>query len=290
MSYNVKENTITVDGNVYRVERTPDRGHPEETLTIKDFDVVTDDWVFPFEGLEATIGYEDDTEHANPRQWDNVGVINVTYRGYTLGDEDISEIDFQRDCDNCDGTGEEPINQFEKPKQTPPMIMPEPETCKKCQGNGWYEVNPVEYFKKERGARVVLPVIVYEHSGITMKVGRVGDIMGDAAGWDTSFVGFTFDDPEMVKKCMGDDVTDEQIEEALRQEMMTYASYLEGDVRYFSVQDEETNFYESCYGFVGDDDNHVYDQCFEALERAVETRLNEIKERAHWAARDTETR
>jgi hypothetical protein len=258
MSYSVEKKQIVVNDVVYDVKRERDMGGSgEESLHITEFNVQSDEWEYIFDGLEATLGYEEgDTSHANPRDWSNVGVISVYYRGYDLGDEDIRDIDF----DYYDEEKDEYLVR-----------------------------NPVEYFKKERGARVVLPVIVFDHSMITMKIGHVGDIMGDSAGWDTSFVGFIFDTPETVKECMGDNVTDEQIEEALRQEMDTYASYLEGDVMYFSVQDEETGFHESCFGFVGDHEE-CERQCFEALESAVERRLAENNEREEWNARGTETR
>ena len=163
----------------------------------------------------------------------------------------------------------------------------EPFGCPKCKGECVVEISPVDYFKQQ-GARVVIPLTVYEHSGITMRAGNV-TFPWDTDRWDTSFVGFIFDTPEQVKACMGDDVTDEQIEEALRSEVAIYAEYLEGNVRYYSVQDEETGYYDSCYGFVGDDSG-IEDQCFEALEHAIKARLNENNERAEWAARDVETR
>jgi hypothetical protein len=147
----------------------------------------------------------------------------------------------------------------------------------------------VTYFKSQEEARVVLPLIVYEHSGITMSVGSVGDYPFDSAGWDTSFVGFIYDTPEGVKQCMGDNVPDEDIIKALRQEVEVYASYLEGDVTYYRVEDEETGYDEGCGGYVGDS-KHCEDECFASLEGAVEKRLSENKERADMAARDIMTK
>jgi hypothetical protein len=149
-------------------------------------------------------------------------------------------------------------------------------------------LNPVDYFKKQEGATVVLPLIVYEHSGITMKVGHVGDILFDSAGWDTSFVGFIYDTPEGVKQCIGDDATEKEIEDALRSEVEVYASYLEGDVTFYSVQDEETDYDDYCGGFVGDHEQ-CERQCFEALEYAIVKRLAEEAERDYWLARGVQT-
>ncbi len=160
--------------------------------------------------------------------------------------------------------------------------------CQKCGGEGETDADMIDYFKRERGARVVLPLIVYEHSGITMQVGHVGDAPFDSQGWDTSFVGFIFDTPETVEQCLGKDATDEQIEKALRSEVKDYASYLEGDVVWWNVSDDETNFHEGCGGYVGCADT-AEQECFEALEQAIIKRLAEEKERAYWREREVLT-
>lgn len=87
---------------------------------------------------------------------------------------------------------------------------------------------------------------------------------------------------------MGDDATDEEIEKVLRDEVKVYASYLEGDVTWYSVEDEQTGFNEGCGGYVGSADQ-CETECFEMLEAAIVKRLAEIKEKAEWAARDTIT-
>jgi hypothetical protein len=312
MSYDTKQDTITVNDVVYHVEREPDRGSPEETLTIKEFSVEQDDWVFPFEGLKATLGMEEYIEtFMSPRDWTNVGTMAVSYSGYNLGDEDISKMDFEIECPICEGTGEsdnwvvgitesctrmavgseEECQQYidALPNVESGMYFIEPIACSRCDGEACLTLDPVTYFKSEENARVVLPLIVYEHSGITMSVGSVGDYPFDSAGWDTSFVGFIYDTPEGVKQCMGDNVADEDIIKALRQEVEVYASYLEGDVTFYRVEDEETGYDEGCGGYVGDA-KHCEEECFASLEGAIEARLAENKERADMAARDIMTK
>ena len=326
MSYDTKKDTITVNDVTYDVVREDDRGHPETTLTLRDFDVEKDDWVYPFPGLSATLGYDEFAEHDSPRDWSNVGTMAVSYRGYNLGDEDISKIDFEIECPHCKGSGENPngdwvvgivfpterlaIGSQEEcqefldnlPDVASGKYFIEPFACPQCEGNCTVEANPVEYFINEHKARVVIGLFVYEHSGITMSAGpRVGEViksgdirstgrfMGDDAGWDTSFVGFIYDTPEKVKECIGDDATDEQIEAALRSEVEVYASYLEGDVTCWSVQDDETDFHDACGGYVGDHET-CESECFAQLEQAVIKRLAENKERAEWNARDTITK
>lgn len=281
MTYDTSKDTITVNDITYDVEREQDRGGSgEETLTIRDYDVETDEFVNPFPGLEATLGYMDDGYGMSPRDWSNVGTMSVVYHGYDLGDENIQEIDFKVECNFCDGTGE----REEKQSANTTELFP----CEMCHGNGEFQINPVDYFKQKRGARVVLPLSVYEHSGITMFVGH-NDYTFDPGGWDTSYVGFIFDTPEGIKECYGDkQPTDEEIEQNLRSEVKVYASYLEGDITWYSVIDEETDFSDGCGGYVGDHEE-CERECFAALEQAVIKRLAENKERAYWLQRGVET-
>lgn len=160
-------------------------------------------------------------------------------------------------------------------------------TCPECGGEGELPESPVDYFRRERGARVVVGLTVYEHSGITMRAGDV-TLPFDTDRWDTSFVGFIFDTPEQLKQTMGDDVTDKQIEEALRGEVQSYASYLEGDVCWYKVEDEETDFHESCGGFVGCHDE-CESECYGVLEIALIKRIAEDKERLYWLNREVLT-
>ena len=278
MSYDIKKDTITVEDVTYDVVREPDRASPEETLTLRTFDMEQDEFVPAFEGLSATLGYEEYIEEwMSPRDASNVGTMSVHYRGYTLGDEDIGLIDFEVECPKCEGHGELDVDE---------SVMMPPD-CDKCGATGYLTLNPIDYFKQECGARVVIGLTVYEHSGITMRAGDV-TLPWDTDRWDTSFVGFIYDTPEGVKQCIGDNATDEQIEEALRDEVKLYASYLEGDVTWYTVSDEETGFEESCGGYVGSSEE-CEKECFSALEAAIIKRLAEIKERDEWNARDVPT-
>jgi hypothetical protein len=304
MSYNTSMDTITVNDIEYDVDRNDRGNHTVLTIMLDGEDV--------FKGLEGSIGYDEFAqEHHNPREWSNVGRMAVSYGRYNLGDENISEIDFEIECDDCEGEGwsehwavgiqdtatllavgsQEACAEYLESlaDKEDGRYYFEPLACNKCKGDGLIFVNPIDYYKKEHNARVVLPLIVYEHSGITMSVGHVGDYPFDAAGWDTSFVGFIYDTPEGVKQCLGENVSDEAIENALRSEVSVYASYLEGDVTEFMVEDDETNFHESCGGFVGDA-KECENQCFSALESAIMARLAEQKERAEMAARDIITK
>jgi hypothetical protein len=267
MSYDTKKDTITVNDVTYDVERGDRNG--ATILTIEEFP-----------GLEGILGYEEDAEFSNPRDWSNVGTMAVHYQRYNLGDEDIRQINFQTNCGNCQGEGTTAGN--------PDDGEDDEIDCTVCDGMGTVNLDPVLYFKQEHGSRVVLPLSVYEHSGITMFVGHQ-DYTFDPGGWDTSYVGFIYDTPENVKQCIGDNATDEQIEEALRGEVKVYASYLEGDVTCWVVEDDESNFFDGCGGYVGDSDT-CESECFAQMEQAIIKRLAENKERADMAARDIITK
>src|SRR4051812_23680008 len=124
MPVDIKKDTITVNDVTYDVKREPDRASPEETLTLRDYDVETDEFINPFPGLQATLGYEEDQEIFSSRDWSNVGTMAVSYRGYSLGDEDISKIDFEVECPVCEGDGWRDMgDDGEKP-------------CGNCEGSG----------------------------------------------------------------------------------------------------------------------------------------------------------
>jgi hypothetical protein len=276
MSINTSMDTITVNDVTYDVKR--EHTNLGYNLTIEQFP-----------GLEGYVGMEEYIEpYMSPRDWSNVGTMAVSYGRYNLGDEDISEIDFDVECDRCEGAGEHIEAEYAANRYNSLADPRAPiQECDKCEGRGCITLNPVEYFKQQRGARVVLGLTVYEHSGITMYVGDV-TIPFDTDRWDTSFVGFIFDTPEGVKQCIGDNATDEEIKAALEAEVKVYASYLEGDVSRYSIDDSETNYTDACGGYVGDTD-HCEAECFSSMENAIVKRLAENKERAEWAARDTIT-
>lgn len=159
----------------------------------------------------------------SPREDDDglLGAMFCAYRGYTLGDDDAPDPrGHEIECPHCDG---------------------DDDACSACGGHGYVEESIVDYLKREHGARVILPLFVYEHSGITMSCGgrldkgeddfsRTGRNPFDSAGWDTSSVGVIFDTAESRTRCGWENRTDDEIEEDLRNEVRAYAAYLENQV------------------------------------------------------------
>lgn len=237
---------------------------------------------FEHAGLTVEIHY--DTEPASPRGWSNVGTMVCAHRRANLGDEQLDQIDLDVTCDRCDGEGERELGRWTV-------------QCAKCDGLGHIEVTPVEWARRERGARVVLPLWLYEHGGMTMRTSTAGATNPFHDPWDSGQVGIIFDTPEGVKDCMGEDVTDEQIAAALEQEVKTYDEYLTGQVYGYIVKGPNGEdlselvgakmLDDSCWGFYGLD--YCKQEGMEAAAGVAEAVQYENTEAAEWAARDVVT-
>jgi len=101
---------------------------------------------------------------------------------------------------------------------------------------------------KEEDAAVILPLYLYDHSGITMSTGRFN------CPWDSGQVGFIFVTREQVQKeysCKN--MTKKVIAKAtalLEAEVEEYDQYLTGQVFGFQVE-VGGEVLDSCYGFYG---------------------------------------
>ena len=94
---------------------------------------------------------------------------------------------------------------------------------------------------------VILPLYLYDHSGITMNTG------GFSCQWDSGQVGWIYADYDMVKKEY-DDVTPETIaraESLLQSEVKEYDFYLTGQCYGYKLYEGEAQK-DSCWGFLGD--------------------------------------
>lgn len=110
--------------------------------------------------------------------------------------------------------------------------------------DGWADLE--KHLREERDAVVVLPLGLYDHSGITMYVGSVHD------RWDGGQVGFIYATAEDLKKEYPGDNGLNSMEAYLRAEVKTYDQYLRGEVYGFTVQNPRTGEeIDSCWGFYG---------------------------------------
>lgn len=271
------------------------------------------------DGFTVSIMYDDCP--SSPREMGDchVGHMLCAYPGYTLGDEQAPQpFDTSIECPVCEGSGYDDqwyvhvadegeiapatLNWFDTEEEADEYAatvtlgegqsIVVSDTCLACEGEGSFAIGIYDFLKKTRGATVVLPLFVYEHSGITMSCGSNmgstesrGRYPFDSAGWDTSMVGFIFDTPETRKTtgCEG-----EHIEAALRAEVDEYDSYLRGDV-YGVVVDIPgiDNHMLNCWGFIGE--KWAEEQAREMADEAEQIVAKERAERAEMAARDIAT-
>lgn len=95
---------------------------------------------------------------------------------------------------------------------------------------------------------IVLPLYLYDHSGLCMRVSRFADL------WDSGQVGWIVATPKAIRKIYGvkriSKATREQAETALRGEVETYDDFLTGNVWGYTLESAHSE--DSCGGFFGD--------------------------------------
>jgi hypothetical protein len=139
---------------------------------------------------------------------------------------------------------------------------------------GWKEMS--EYLIKEERAAIILPLYLYDHSGISM---RVGSWVGHAqhAEWDSGQVGWIYMTKEDAVSNWGKGrftkKVREKAEACLRSEVTEYDQYISGQVYGYVVEDEQGYVdEESCWGFFG------YEYCVEEAKSAADWMATEKQE------------
>lgn len=92
--------------------------------------------------------------------------------------------------------------------------------------DGWDEVKQSLI---EQGAIAILPLYLYDHSGITMNT------TGFACGWDSGQVGFIYTTKEKQEEF---GTADDRLEKCLRDEVETYDHFLTGQVYGFTLYEK----------------------------------------------------
>lgn len=106
---------------------------------------------------------------------------------------------------------------------------------------GWDDFE--KYLREERGAVVVLPLNLHDHSGLSMSIGT-------SRGWDNGQVGFIY----ITKQDMDDYVgmTIGYAEEILTNEVKEFDQYLRGDIYGYSVVNpKDDELIASCWNLYG---------------------------------------
>lgn len=116
--------------------------------------------------------------------------------------------------------------------------------------SSWEELE--SYLYKSEDALIVIPVFLYEHSGLYINT------TGFSCPWDSGQIGFIYTSKENIRKKYGckriSRKFKEEISEILCSEVSLYNDYLSGDVYGFSITDKESGEeIISSYGFYGTD-------------------------------------
>jgi len=154
--------------------------------------------------------YNDD-DPQNPRtEWDNFGHMIAFHRRYTLGDE---------------GHGID-IDDFD----------------------GWDALK--KYLIKEKEAAIIVPLYLFDHSGITINT------TGFSCPWDSGQVGFTYVTRQEIldnwqEKRLTKDLK-EKARSLLVAEVQNFDDYLTGNCYGYVLEDENGNEIWSCWGYSGD--------------------------------------
>lgn len=158
-----------------------------------------------------TLRVVQDSNGDSPRGWDNLGTMVCFHNRYDLGDKHSYDAD---------------------------------------DYSGWAEMEKA-ILKEEGRGTVILPLYLYDHSGVTMRTSPFG------CRWDSGQVGFILTNKKTILGEFGGKIVTkklrERVEGILEGEVETYTQYIEGEVYGFQIVDEEGEVVDSCYGFYGTD-------------------------------------
>lgn len=163
----------------------------------------------------------------SPRDWDNLGTMICKHSRYDLGDVQIKE-----------DTPEEYFNN------TFDILEPEGYDLSDKENeriHKWIDKN-----------LVILPLYLYDHSGITMSTNPFN------CPWDSGQVGFIYvSNKDILKEWSKKRMSKKLREKAFKclvAEVTVYDQYLTGQVYGYVVGNKEDEHLESCWGFYGEED------------------------------------
>ena len=201
-----------------------------------------------YKGCTIEVHIDEDAE--SPREWDNLGTIIYWHRGCKAGDN-VS---------------------YDSPKQFMWNLLEDyydSETVEKWQdekGEKEFIEYCLEKFNKKHG--IILPLYLYEHSGITIRTYPF------SCRWDSGQVGWIYITKEKIKKEWNKKKVSKQlldkVENQLVQEVKTYDQYLTGEVYGDIIKNEGGEEIGSCWGFYGPTKNELIESAKETIDYYLE--------------------
>lgn len=143
---------------------------------------------------------------------------------------------------------------------------------------GWEEVKA--YLINEMKAVIILPLYLYDHSGLRIKVGSFNGLLSQGhAEWDTMMVGFIYvTRSKILEEYSAKRLTPAvrgKVVKVLEDEVDTYDQYLRGSVYGFVINKPvtcdkcghtEQDTLESVWGYYGDDLEPIITECKEIID------------------------
>lgn len=230
--------------------------------------------------------YNDDMVES-PREWEDLGIMVCFHSRYALGDKHnySGPDDFMRSIAyDADATVDDRIEYWENGKGY------------SYYSNKYQNYNDIEQAIDNRIQKIIqkavaehyiiLPLYLYDHSGITISTGRF------SCPWDSGQVGYIYVAKEKIRKEWNKKLINKTFEQKivgyLENEVKTYDDFLTGNVYGFSISDnaETDTHLDSCWGFFGTEweGNGLFEHAKPAIDYLIEE-----KEKAEKAKEYKET-
>lgn len=116
-----------------------------------------------------------------------------------------------------------------------------------------YYLNETKRTLAKTGEYAILPIYIYEHSGIALCTVPFSDI------WDSACIGFAVANiNDFMKQRISDTPVSHceamhRAEDCIRNELEAYSDYLAGNCWQYCITNEDGNVVDSCSGFIDDD-------------------------------------
>ena len=204
-------------------------------------------------GLVLEVTQEQDP--VNPRTWDDFGTMVGWHTGYRLGDKQIKE-QYQLDLILIDILDE----KFGFSDEQRYNIMEYASTEKLLEA----------IYKHTK--TVILPLYLYDHSGISISTSTSKYRIMDGAGWDWGQCGMIYATEKKIKEETGvneiDETVIEKTKQILKGEVEDYDLYLRGESYYIRLyeKDKPDEDIESCGGFMADTNKELKDMLKDMLD------------------------
>lgn len=133
--------------------------------------------------------------------------------------------------------------------------------------NGWQEI--YNYIRDELQGYIILPLYLYDHSGISMSTNRSYPYNDQ---WDAGQVGFIYISKadicrEYSVKRISPQLKD-RVTDYLISEIKAYDNYIQGNVYGYVIEDQEGNNFDSCWGY--DDYDYMIKECRDIIDSIVD--------------------